>query len=83
MKKIYLLLIFFLLYSPIATLIVLSFNNTKTRSKWGGFTGKWYVSLFQNQDIMNALYTTLIIALLSALIATLLGTAAAVGIRFF
>ena len=81
MKKIYLLLIFFLLYSPIATLIVLSFNNTKTRSKWGGFTGKWYVSLFQNQDIMNALYTTLIIALLSALIATLLGTAAAVGIQ--
>lgn len=80
-KKIYLGLIMILLYAPIVTLVVLSFNNSKTRSKWGGFTGKWYISLFQNQDIMNALYTTLIIALLSALIATLLGTAAALGIQ--
>lgn len=80
-KKIYLALICILLYAPIVTLMVLSFNNTKTRSKWNGFTGKWYVSLFQNQDIMNALYTTLIIALLSALIATLIGTAAAIGIQ--
>ena len=71
-KKIYLALICIILYAPIVTLIVLSFNNTKTRSKWGGFTGKWYVSLFQNKEIMNALYTTLIIALLSALIAQLL-----------
>ena len=61
--------------------MVLSFNSSKTRSKWGGFTGKWYVALFQNQDIMNALYTTLIIALVSALIATIIGTAAAIGIQ--
>lgn len=45
------------------------------------FTGKWYLQLFQNKDIMNALYTTLIIAFLSALIATLIGTAAALGIQ--
>ena len=80
-KKIYLFLIFVLLYAPIITLMVLSFNNTKTRSKWNGFTGKWYLQLFQNKDIMNALYTTLIIAFLSALIATLIGTAAALGIQ--
>ena len=61
--------------------MVLSFNNTKTRSRWGGFTGKWYISLFQNDEIMSALYTTLIIALLSALIATLIGTAAALGMQ--
>lgn len=61
--------------------MVLSFNNTKTRSRWGGFTGKWYASLFQNKEIMNALYTTLIIALLSALIATLIGTLAALGMQ--
>ena len=61
--------------------MVLSFNNKKTRSRWGGFTGKWYVSLFQNKEIMNALYTTLIIALLSALIATLIGTLAALGMQ--
>lgn len=81
LQKIYLGLIFILLYAPIITLVVLSFNNSKTRAKWGGFTGKWYVALFQNEQIMNALYTTLIIALLSALIATLIGTAATIGIQ--
>ena len=80
-KRIYLILILILLYAPIITLVVLSFNNSKTRAKWGGFTGKWYISLFQNPDIMNALYTTLIIALLSALIATLIGTVASLGIQ--
>ena len=57
-----------------------SFNNQKP-VPLGGFTGKWYVSLFQNKEIMNALYTTLIIALLSALIATLIGTLAALGMQ--
>ena len=80
-KRIYLVLICLILYAPIVTLMVLSFNNIKNRSRWGGFTGKWYVSLFQNKEIMNALYTTLIIALLSALIATLIGTLAALGMQ--
>lgn len=81
LQNTYLSLIIFLLYAPIVTLVVLSFNNSKTRAKWGGFTGKWYISLFQNEQIMSALYTTLVIALLSALIATLIGTAAAIGIQ--
>ena len=80
-QRIYLGLLIILLYAPIATLMVLSFNDSKTRSKWGGFTGKWYVSLFQNESIMNALYTTLTIAIISALIATIIGTAAAIGIQ--
>mgnify|MGYP000479347384 CR=1 FL=1 len=80
-KRIYLVLICLILYAPIVTLMVLSFNNTKTRSRWGGFTGKWYVSLFQNKEIMNALYTTLIIAFLSAAAATVIGTAAAIAIQ--
>ena len=80
-QKLYLGFILLLLYAPILTLIVLSFNSSKTRSKWGGFSGKWYLALFQNEDIMNALYTTLTIALLSAVIATLIGTAAALGIQ--
>lgn len=81
LQKIYLGLILLLLYAPIGTLIVLSFNSSKTRSKWGGFSFKWYLSLFENEDIMNALYTTLIIALLSAVIATIIGTAAAIGMQ--
>ena len=47
LQKIYLALIFILLYAPIVTLIVLSFNQSKTRAKWGGFTLKWYRELFQ------------------------------------
>lgn len=80
-KKVYLSFIIFLLYAPIVTLVVLSFNDSKTRAKWGGFTSRWYVSLFQNEQIMSALYTTLTIAFLSALIATIIGTAAAIGMQ--
>ena len=74
-------LIFILLYAPIVTLVVLSFNASKTRAKWGGFTLHWYRSLFANTEIMNALYTTLIIALLASAIATILGTLACIGIN--
>ena len=81
LQRIYLALIFILLYAPIVTLMVLSFNNSKTRAKWGGFTLKWYKNLFANQEIMSAVYTTLIISFLAAAIATLLGTAAAIAIQ--
>lgn len=79
--RIYMGLILFLMYAPILTLIVLSFNASKTRAKWGGFTGKWYIALFQNNEIMQAFYNTLVIALLAAAIATLLGTLAAMGMN--
>ena len=80
-QKVYIDLIFIFMYAPIATLIVLSFNASRTRAKWGGFTTKWYVELFSNRDIMQALYNTLLIALLSAVIATLIGTIAALSIQ--
>lgn len=79
-KYIYLILIFIFLYAPIVTLVVLSFNESKSRVKWGGFSLKWYEALFRSEQIMQALYTTLIIAFLSALIATIIGTIAAIGI---
>ena len=81
LQKIYLALIFILLYAPIVTLVVLSFNQSKTRAKWGGFTLKWYKEMFQNEQIMSAFYTTLIIAFVSAAIATIIGTAAAIAIQ--
>ena len=80
-KKIYIALIFIFLYAPIATLIVLSFNASKTRAKWGGFTLKWYRSLFENEVIMQALWNTLAIAFLSALAATLIGTIACLSMQ--
>lgn len=78
-KNIYVALIFLFLYAPIATLIVLSFNASKTRAKWGGFTLKWYASLVQNNEIMQALWTTLLIAVISSLAATVIGTIACVA----
>ena len=80
LRRIYFGLILFLMYAPIVTLVILSFNASKSRTKWGGFTLSWYVSLFQDEAIMSALYNTLVIALASALLATLLGTAASIGI---
>ncbi len=77
----YLALIVIFLYAPIFTMIVLSFNNTKSRTVWAGFTTKWYSGMFTNAAIMRALNNTLLIALISALVATILGTAAAIGIR--
>ena len=79
-KKFYVFLIFLFLYAPIVTLIVLSFNASKTRAKWGGFTTRWYVSLFRNDAIINALLNTLTIALIASLTATVIGTIACIAI---
>lgn len=73
-KKVYIALIILFLYAPIGTLMVLSFNASKTRAKWGGFTFKWYVELLYNDEILRALLNTLLIAVLSALAATVIGT---------
>ena len=72
-------LVFLFLYAPIFVLIVFSFNNSKSRTVWQGFTLKWYAELFQDSQIMNSLYTTLLVALLSAAIATAAGTFASIG----
>ena len=80
LSRFYVGIILLFLYAPIIILIILSFNASKSRAKWGGFTLHWYQQLFRNDDIMAALSTTLIIAFSSALIATLLGTAAAIAI---
>ena len=73
-------LIFLFLYAPIFVLMTFSFNDSKSRVVWSGFTFKWYERLFENTEILSAFYNTLLIASVSAVIATVLGTAAAVGI---
>ncbi len=78
-KKIYIALIILFLYAPIGTLIALSFNKSRTRAKWGGFSLQWYAALFQNEEILRALVTTLLIAFLSSLAATVIGTAACIA----
>ncbi|MCI8959883.1 MAG: ABC transporter permease [Lachnospiraceae bacterium] len=76
----YLVFIMAFLYAPIVTMMVLSFNASKSRTQWGGFTLSWYTQMFASRNIINALHNTLLIAFLSALIATVIGTAAAIGI---
>ena len=77
----YLVLIMIFLYAPIATMMVLSFNSSKSRTQWGGFTLRWYTDMFASRNIMAALHNTLLIAFLSALIATVLGVAACIAIN--
>ena len=79
-KKIYIILIFIFLYAPIVTLIVLSFNASRTRAKCGGFTFKWYGELFKNNEILQALFNTLFIAFTASIIATVIGTIACISI---
>lgn len=80
LSKIYNGLIFTFLYAPIVVLIVYSFNDSKNRVQWGGFTLDWYKDLFSNELILESLMVTLQIAVLAALISTVIGTMAAVGI---
>lgn len=80
LSRIYLALIFLFLYLPIGVLIVLSFNNSLSRVKWGGFTTEWYRNLVSDPTIMNAFYTTILITVASSVIATIIGTMAAIGI---
>lgn len=82
LKRIYTFLIFSFLYAPIIVLIVFSFNESKSRAHWTGFTLKWYVEMFKDRQIMTSLYNTITIALVSSIIATVLGTIAAVGIHY-
>ena len=79
-ERFYVAIIFIFLYAPIVTLIVLSFNQSKTRSKWGGFTTQWYSALFENDAIMQALYNTLFIAIVSSVIATIIGTVTCIAL---
>lgn len=80
LSRIYLAIIFLFLYLPIGVLIVLSFNNSLSRVKWGGFTTEWYRNLVSDPTIMNAFYTTILITIASSVIATIIGTMAAIGI---
>lgn len=80
-SKIYLLLVMLFLYVPIFVLIVFSFNTTKSHSHMSGFTLDWYVRLFHNELILKSLLNTILVAFIASVCATILGTAAAVGIH--
>ena len=80
---IYIVLCLIFLYAPILVLIVFSFNESKSRAFFTGFTFKWYQQLFENELIMTSLFNSLLIALLASVISAVVGTMAAVGISKF
>ena len=78
--KVLLGITFLFLYMPIFVLIVFSFNSTKSRTIWTGFTFDWYIKLFGDKAVLNSLYATLAVSVLAAAIATVVGTFAAIGL---
>lgn len=81
LAKLYASLIYLFLYAPILVLMVYSFNESKSRGHWTGFSLKWYQALFEDDVIMQAFYNTMLIAVISAVVATVLGTIAAIAIH--
>ena len=83
LSRLYVAFIMMLLYAPIVVMIVFSFNSSASTSVMTGFSLKWYESLFHDSATINALKNTLILAVSSSLIATVMGTAAAVGLNVY
>ncbi len=79
-SKIYMTLLVFFLYIPILTLVIFSFNANDSRVAWGGFSLRWYESLFSDHTVMMSLLNTVIIAVIASVFSTILGTLAAIGI---
>lgn len=81
--RLFITLAFLFLYAPILVLVVFSFNSSSSTAVWTGFTLDWYKELFQNELILGALWTTLAVSALASVLATIIGTAAAIGFQNF
>ena len=81
LSRFYNALIFLFLYLPIVVLIVFSFNSLSSEVRWGGFSLKWYQILFEDKEVLSALRVTLEVAAIAAVVATLIGLLAALGIH--
>ena len=67
LSRIYTRLIFLFLYAPIVVLVVFSFNQSKSRSVWKGFSMRWYENLFRDHMILEALWTSIEVAVIAAI----------------
>ena len=81
LKNLFIGLVFLFLYFPIIILIIYSFNDSKMNIVFNGFTTKWYKILFQNKDLIEAFLNTILIAITSTIVSTILGTISAVGLH--
>jgi spermidine/putrescine transport system permease protein len=79
--RLYAILAYAYIYLPILLLIIFSFNTQKLNVRWEGFTLHWYQELFQDNDVLRATRNTLIVAFISTLVATVIGTLAALSLQ--
>lgn len=82
-NKIYLFLVFIFLYAPIFVLIIFSFNEGKTRGSWDGFSLEWYRLLLEDQEILSAIGNTFLVAIITTVVSTIIGTLGAIGISSY
>ena len=80
-ENIYLFLMFLFLYLPIIILMIFSFNNIKSTSKWGGFSFRWYEQMLSDSALLQAVANTITIAIIASILSCVIGTAAAIGIQ--
>lgn len=83
LAKFYMFMVFFFLFAPIVVMILFSFNQGRSTSVYEGFSFKWYVEMISNEAILEAVRNTLLLAVTSSVISTVLGTLAAYGINKF
>lgn len=81
LAKIYTAVLFIFFYAPVAVMIVFSFNNSRANVVWQGFTTKWYWQLFSDAELWGIFETTLLVAVLTTIFGTLIGTMGAIGYK--
>lgn len=81
--NVYAIIIYAILYIPVAVMMLFSFNDQRYNYYWNGFTTKWYGKLFENSALIGSLWYSLIIAVLATLISVLIGTIGALGLKRF
>lgn len=81
--NVYAVIIYAILYIPVAVMMLFSFNDQRYNYYWNGFTTKWYGKLFENSALIGSLWYSLIIAVLATLISVLIGTIGALGLKRF
>lgn len=81
LKRLFVFCVLAFLYAPILVLIVYSFNVSRLRGSWDGFTLGWYQALFRDREVLRALYHTVLVAVLATVISTVVGTLASFGIH--
>lgn len=78
--KVFLGVMLTFIYLPIVSLVIFSFNDSKSLNRFTGFSLEWYVKLFESDQIMDAVFTTILVAVISTLVSTILGTLGAIAL---